>query len=185
MTRPGRKRKALAHREPSGQIQRPTMAQLNEMATKREDREKLVVLAQPHRRGDTSQLRASPLGCFVLENYSDQRMARAVYDAGLDYAAVVRRWRAARGVPTELRAGGGLSSSEGPSAATVARWWGQISQVDTRLVYEGSGALLKAVRSLVLDERSVSFDARLLKLGLGILSEEMGRITSKRHPFRA
>jgi hypothetical protein len=184
MTRPGRKRKSLARREPNGRIQRPTMQQLTALAIAREDREKVVVLDQPHRRGDTSQLRESALGRFVLDHYADARMARSVYDAGLAFADVVRRWRAARGVPAIDRAGGGLSTGVGPSAATVARWWAQICAVDTRLTYEVSPVALRAVRHLVIDERDAPWlDPRIVKLGLGIVAEEMGKISARRSAF--
>jgi hypothetical protein len=160
------------------------MQQLNALAIAREDREKVVVLDQPHRRGDTSQLRESALGRFVLDHYSDARMARSVYDAGLAFADVVRRWRAARGVPSDVQLCAGLSTHEGPSAATVARWWAQICAVDTRLTYEVSPVALRAVRHLVIDERDAPWlDPRIVKLGLGIVAEEMGKISARRQAY--
>jgi hypothetical protein len=159
------------------------MQQLNALAIAREDREKVVVLDQPHRRGDTSQLRESALGRFVLDHYADARMGRTIYDAGQAFADVVRRWRAARGVPSDVRAGGGLSTTEGPSAATVARWWAQITAVDSRLTYEVSAGALRAVRHLVIDERETRLDPRIVKLGLGIMAEEMGAISKRRQAF--
>lgn len=78
MARRGRKRLSKP-RHPGGEVIR-----------ERSDAVKGVVLAQPHRRGDTDQRRASALGRACRR----ARLRRECYDAGEDYAALVRRdWR--------------------------------------------------------------------------------------------
>ena len=61
MARAGRKRKA-GHRGANGNIKPPTAAERRRSQQRIEEAEKTVVLAQPHRKGDFSQARESPLG---------------------------------------------------------------------------------------------------------------------------
>jgi hypothetical protein len=55
--------------------------------------EKLTVLAQPHRRGEREdQKQESPLGRFVMRH----RLRTELYDAGIEYAGMVRCYYAAK-----------------------------------------------------------------------------------------
>lgn len=80
-----------------------------------EECEMRVVLAQPHRRGNRSQLAESPLGRFVLENKLD----RELFDAGEAYAGLKRRWLAAWDTPLPDRLGG---PGRDIDCETLAQW---------------------------------------------------------------
>jgi hypothetical protein len=182
MSRPGRKRK-MAQRFPSGELRKPTtLAQLQQMQITRDEAQKVVVLSQPHRRGDTSQLRACPLGSFILDN-CDKEARQTFYDAAQEYASIVRRWRAARGIPTTVRVGEGGMLGQGPSETTVRAWWDQIRTVENRLVYSGSANLLNTMRRLVIDEVEVRAAPDAIKRGLWIIAAALDRIDAKQHPF--
>jgi hypothetical protein len=60
-----------------------------------------VALAQPHRRGNKDPLLESPLGRFILRHGLD----RLCYDNALNFAQLVRRVFAAKGVPQPVRDG--------------------------------------------------------------------------------
>jgi len=137
MARRGRKRLSKP-RHPGGEVIR-----------ERPDAIVGVVLAQPHRRGDTDQRRASALGRACMR----ARLRLECYDAGEDYAATVRRWRAAKGCPTTLRLGGS-SLSEGPDEATVARWRKTILECDSAMARESREGWI-AAKAAMLDEIDV------------------------------
>lgn len=89
----GRPRKA-GERYPSGQLKRAnTVQQIAEAERARADQEKIIVLSQPHRRGEQSQLAGSALGRFVLQ----QRLRVECYDAAERWATVKRKWLSAMG----------------------------------------------------------------------------------------
>ncbi len=134
MARRGRKRLAKP-RHPGGEVIR-----------QRPDAIIGVVLAQPHRRGDTDQLRASALGRACMR----ARLRRECYDAGEDYASIVRRWRAAKGCPTTLRLGG-ASLGDGPDADTVARWRKTIIDCDSAMARETREGWI-AAKAAMLDD---------------------------------
>lgn len=138
MARSGRKR-AAKPRHPGGRV-----------IGERPDQIVGTVLAQPHRRGDRDQLCASALGRACRR----AKLRRECYDAGEDYAATVRRWRAAKGCPTMLRLGGS-SLSDGPDAATVARWRKTILECDSAMARECYAGWL-AVKAAALDEIDVA-----------------------------
>ena len=97
----GRKRKE-GIREKSGRLQRPTLAQQIAAKIEAENVEKIVVLAQPHRRGERDQKAESALGRFVMRRSLDAEC----YQAGLQYAALRRQWLAAVGAPMPERLSG-------------------------------------------------------------------------------
>jgi hypothetical protein len=75
------------------------------IAAEREARKIIgVVLDQPHRRGNTDQRCESALGRFVIAH----RLAPELFDAGQEYAAVVRSHRRLLGLPGVLSNGPGL-----------------------------------------------------------------------------
>jgi hypothetical protein len=91
--RAGRPRK-FGERYPSGQLKRPNaVQQIAEAERTRADQEKIVVLAQPHRRGEQSQLAGSALGRFILKH----KMRSECYDAAEQWAIVKRKWLSAMG----------------------------------------------------------------------------------------
>lgn len=136
MARSGRKR-AVKPRHPGGRV-----------IGERPDQIVGTVLAQPHRRGDRDQLCASALGRACRR----ARLRRECYDAGEDYAALVRRWRAAKGAPSDLRLGG--AGGEGPDQATVDRWRRTILECDGAMARESREGWI-AARAAMLDEIDV------------------------------
>src|SRR5205807_4915839 len=64
------------------------------------DVEKQTVLAQPHRRGDRSDM-TDPLGVFVRFQWPQdkQDQARRCWEAGWKYVALVAKWRRVKGIP--------------------------------------------------------------------------------------
>ena len=82
--------------------------------------DKIVVLRQPHRLGNTDQRCESPFGRFCMKH----GLRDEILQAGEQYEGIVRRWRAAKGIPTEGTGNGG-GSGDGPSDATVAEWTAQ------------------------------------------------------------
>lgn len=94
MARAGRKRKE-GRREATGRLQRPTLAQIAAAQKSAQDIEKVVVLAQPHRRGSHDPLTECALGRFVLRH----RLERRLHDAGQEYATLRRKWLAAWSAP--------------------------------------------------------------------------------------
>lgn len=137
MARRGRKRLSKP-RHPGGEVIR-----------ERPDAVKGVVLAQPHRRGDTDQRCGSALGRACMR----ARLRLECYDAGEDYAATVRRWRAAKGCPTTMRLGGS-SLSDGPDEVTVARWRKTIIECDGAMARESRDGWI-AAKAAMLDEIDV------------------------------
>jgi hypothetical protein len=63
--------------------------------------EKLTVLKQPHRLGDTDQRLESPLGRFVVRN----KLRPELYDAGIEYGGLVRHFYHAKGVQIDFSEG--------------------------------------------------------------------------------
>jgi hypothetical protein len=87
MGTPGRKRKP-GHREPDGRLRRIADHERDAFNV-----EKLTVLSQPHRRGEREdQKQESPLGRFVIRH----KLREELYDAGNEYAGMVRCFYAAR-----------------------------------------------------------------------------------------
>jgi hypothetical protein len=95
-------------REGNGRAKRPSRAEMERqarIAAEREARKIIgVVLDQPHRRGNTDQRCESALGRFVIAH----RLAPELFDAGQEYAAVVRSHRRLLGLPGVLSNGPGL-----------------------------------------------------------------------------
>lgn len=91
------------HRFPGGQKKRPrTLQQIAAAERALAEAAMQTVLAQPHRRGNRSQLAESPMGRFCLTHGLD----RALYDASEAYARLRRQWQAFAGAPLPDRLGG-------------------------------------------------------------------------------
>jgi len=118
----------LKHREPNGRHKRPTAAERAKRERDAYQVEMRTVLKQPHRRDMPEPEHpwcATALGRFCLKN----RIRRELHDCAADYAGLVGRWRAAKGVPladSTGHAGTGL----GPSAATVRAWEKEIDAME-------------------------------------------------------
>lgn len=171
-------------RTPSGQLSRSAAAAkslseaLNQANRQNAMEQMAVVLAQPHRRGSEDTRCASALGRFVLA----QGLRSEVYEAGLDYAKLINRWRSAKGIPTQIREGiGGLG--DGPSDETVQSWASQIARIELAIVPISHAGFL-AMRRLCLDDHDIPsslwFDAAI---SLGALAKTMGNLPQGGHPF--
>jgi hypothetical protein len=158
-------------REPNGQKARPTtVEQIQAAAREREQREKMVVLSQPHRRGSTSQLAESHLGRFCEANH----LRRELYDSGLEYGAMVRRWVKAKGGPLPDNIEGNGSGI--PDSETVNRWEQRIIEMESAIVRAGGHK--RAIYSLcVIEEKPSLFVSKdyIIK-GLLALAIECGRL---------
>jgi hypothetical protein len=104
MSRAGRPKKS-GRREPNGRIARICARERDAQQV-----EKLVVLRQPHRKGDSDQLCESSLGRFILHN----RLDRALYHAGLTYGSLVRFYCYAKASSV------GINEGQGGSGAGVS-----------------------------------------------------------------
>lgn len=100
--------KTKRQREKNGRLKRPTKAEREAARLAKLDPEKSTVLNQPHRKGDRDQRRESPLGRFVM----DRRLKSELYDAGEEFATIIRTWRRLKGLPGVI--------SNGPGAAVSA-----------------------------------------------------------------
>lgn len=104
-----------------------------------------TVLAQPHRRGNTSQLCASALGRFCLR----MKLQPALYEAGQEYAGLIRRWRSAKGVP-DPEITSALGNGVGPTPEKVREWTTEILRIETNMLRSGR-EWYYAVRSVCID----------------------------------
>jgi hypothetical protein len=90
----------------------------------------------------------SPLGQFVLR----QQLPRICYDSALDYARLVRRNFAAKGVPQPVATGYHATGDREISTEAARALQNQLQQVEKRLGGI-SRAGLSALRALAVDER--------------------------------
>lgn len=167
MARRGRKRNT-GQRQPNGQPKRIVATKEPTMQT---------VLNQPHRRGNSDQRCASVLGRFCLR--AGLRME--LYDAGEEYAAVVRRWRSAKGVPAGYANHSGRGSD--PSDEAVANWKSRMIEMERAMNSEGFQALM-TVRQLTLDGNDIGMEREGQAVyGLMALAVHLGFIRHDTRPF--
>lgn len=170
----GRPRK-MVQRQPNGQPKRPPRSSI--MATEREkaDRERAHVKYQPHRQGDDSKFPECALGRLV----KSRKLHEAVYDAGLEYAGVCRRYGAAWGAPISERVGEGTGSAEGPSLSTVAAWKSYLDDAE-----DAMGSDYPAVRRVIVADVDPSpMEVASAITGLIALARHLGKLDRRQHPF--
>jgi len=174
MGRPGRKRKVGA-REASGRLQRLLAADRDRNITI----DQLVVLAQPHRHGDTDQFCESPLGRFVLQNCLDKNKEprREIYDAGREYGDLVRHYHAAK-IETRPIISNGSGSGRGVSPDKARRLAREVRRLERPLRKLSMPGFL-AVRRLAVYEYEISVSyaasAKVILYFLAILLKKLGR----------
>ena len=169
MARKGRKRKIVT-REPNGRASRQIAQPQIFMEA--------VVLAQPHRKGNTDQRCATVLGHFCVRN----KIRAELTDAGEEYGATVRRWRAAKGIPSPFH-NEAAGSGRGPSDDTVATWQRRMLEMECAMMREGIRSLL-AVKQLVLDGNDLGMDQTDAAIdGLMVLAVHLGTIRQGGHPY--
>jgi hypothetical protein len=171
-----------SRREPNGRRQRPTVEILNEMNRSRDDAIMSVALAQPHRSGAKDQADPrleSPFGRFCV----GWKLRREISVAADDFSALVRGWRAAKGVPSEIRiegSGNGL----GPSDEAVRAWGERIAKVEHAVIAKSDPRGYLALRVMVIDGNEC--DPRfgvLARMAAFWLAVEMGTLSPKETPF--
>jgi len=140
---------------------------------------------QPHRRGfsvrDDKWLE-SELGRFCRRH----KLRDELYNGALEWANVVRLYRAAWGAPMDERHGSPGMTGEGPSLAQSEAWRAQMIAVEEDL-YGQSGmnkARMKATSDLVL--RGTPVPPALTQYaidGLRIVAIRMVNLPRQEHPF--
>ena len=138
-----------------------------------EESEMRVVLAQPHRRGNRSQLAESPLGRFCLS----MELPRELFDAGETYACIVHKWRRAKQVPSTTRLGG---SSPEPEDEEVRKLRELISEWERTM--EDAGEWIGKVSAICLamnEPIDLKINAELASRALYALAKYQGRLSRK------
>lgn len=179
MAKAGRKRK-VASREANGRIQRPSKAERDAARLRAEQGERSTVLAQPHRLGNYDQLCASALGRHVL----DHRLRRELYDAGEEYAATTRRWRAAKGVPEPFITGGS-GNGAGTTDEAVERLEVRLAAMRKYIAAESGERALATLDRVALDDMAIPSALGFLVTGaLMALAQHLGMASVGAHPYR-
>ena len=162
-------------RENGGRVQRLTTVEQIALAERaRAQREMSVVLAQPHRQGNNSQLSESVLGRFCQQN----RLRRELYDSGVEYGAMKRRWAKYWDAPMPDRIEG--SSGIGlPTDEDAERWRKWIDKAEQAIIKAHGD--LRAIQQMCIHERSPSvWTGRTYVInGLLALAIEIGRLDIK------
>ena len=176
--RAGRKRKS-GTRTACGDIKRPSLEERAQAQQLADNVEKLVVLAQPHRRGDISQLTESPLGRLVLRG----GLRRELYDSGIEYGGMVRRFYAAAGIPQPVRDGHPTTGAGVDPKAAV-----ELRKALDSLERSMRGVSLdgyRAVRTLAVHEREIVATewaaASAVLYEIAVYMRKLGR---RDHPYR-
>lgn len=170
MARQGRPRKS-GERYPSGKL-KSNLEQMAEAEKDRANRERAIVLSQPHRRGDSSQLCENPLGRFILAN----DLRHELYQAGQQYANLKHKWQTAVGAPMQDKGPGG-SGADIPTEL-VRTWARQILECEREMVrYGNPSGCLSVVRMAVYgDAFAPGADKRLAVRALMALAVHLGRL---------
>lgn len=160
-------------RYPCGKIKKTrNIQQIAEAERALQEAEMQVVLAQPHRQGNRSQLAESPFGRFCLEH----KLRSELYDAGDAFAALKRKWRSAWGVPSPDRLGGSGSDVD---MEDIKKWEKLLSEWESEMLREGTYPGRLSVLSLLFErpEPSVKIYPELAIRALYALAIYQGRLT--------
>lgn len=160
-------------RFPCGKIKKPrTLQQIAEAERALQEGEMKVVLAQPHRLGNRSQLAESPFGRFCLEH----KLKRELYDAGEAYAALARKWGSAWGSPSPDRLGG---NGFDPETDMAKKWKKLLGEWEREMLRSGEYLGRLSVMSLLFDrpEPTVKIYPTLAIRALYALAVYQGRLT--------
>lgn len=131
----------------------------------------LQVLSQPHRRGDSSELRESALGRFVL----DYECGRECYEAGLDYFRLVYKWRRAKGIQNLVYLDEVVGVGDGDlDGESVEQWFARIKECEFALRRAGMSGF-RAANAMILEDAPPSVSIHPVKRALLSLAIEMGR----------
>lgn len=156
------------------------MSNLERVQLEINNREKQVVLAQPHRQGRLSELRESALGRFV----EDYQCGIECYNGGVQYMLLVYKWRLASGisVPIWVREefGGTGSLMDANSLANFAdtvRNWNLTIKGCERVLSLAGHPVSMAARRMIFDNCDPRHNlAPAIKRSLVRLGKKLGRI---------
>lgn len=152
-----------------------TIEQIAEAERISREAEMQTVLAQPHRRGNRSQLAECPLGRFCAAH----KLHRALYDAGEAYGALKRKWLAAYDAPLPDKLGG---SGRDIDMEDVRKWGELIDEWEAEMMKAGTYLGRLSVKSLIFDrpEPTVKIHPALAIRALTALAIHQGRIDAPR-----
>ncbi len=164
-------------REPNGRKRRPTTKADIEAAQRAiEEREKSVALSQPHRRGSTDQKCGWPLGEFALASKSRVGWDEALYHAGNEYSALVRRWRLAKGIP-DPSSGRGSGQGKDVDPDVIVRLEAQWQDAESYVRYFSGPREHLAIRQLCAEHQSIPDDWHGYAMrGLRLLARHFGML---------
>jgi len=139
----------------SGRLKKPrTLEKIAEAERRAAEAQMNVVLSQPHRRGNRSQLAENPLGRFCLEH----RLDRALYDAADAYGTLRRKWASMAGAPMPDRLGG--NSGGDVTLDDWKKWNAKIREWENEMQRAGGEHGLAAVVALIFDRPGPSIKIR-------------------------
>jgi hypothetical protein len=130
----------------------PSRQSLEELADAERNKEKLVVLAQPHRLGDSGEM-VGAFGSFIKHFFADiteQNTGRRCWEAGRIYTLLIAKWRRAKGIPQtwlmdEKGEGGELDNG------VIEEWGRRIAECENAMKCSGVAGF-RAARNLVLED---------------------------------
>lgn len=187
-------------REANGRVLRSERERLDREEANRkaaEDRRRRsedleLIAAQPHRKGDATDHRLeSPLGRFIASH----RLRPEIHRGADAFADLIRKWRSARGVPTDIRIAGG-GSGLGPSDEQVSKWAKRIERARAVILVDvmgghgltevGAVAVYELVRAMVADSRDMMvLNPAPVITALRSMAVEMGKLDAGLHPYQA
>lgn len=115
----------------------PTRQSLEDLQRELDRKEKLQAIAQPHRRGDDSDM-TDPLGMFVRIHMTEMfgreahRCVREVWEGGWAYFRLVYCWRVATGLPVPLCLHEGETKNAGPRDGETIEDWDRRKDAENR-----------------------------------------------------
>src|ERR1700736_6455216 len=110
---------------------------LEEIQHAEDIKEKLQVIAQPHRQGDGDDM-TDAFGIFVRAHFTvtlkdgSKFVQRAIYDGGNEFFRMVYDWRIATGIPVPLRLAGEAKGASGPGIGETLDDWEKRKDLENR-----------------------------------------------------
>ena len=155
------------------------MEQLAQIDRAKRQEQMQVVLAQPHRRGNTDQRCATAFGRFTLR----MGIRRELIQAADKYVDLKRRWLAAWGACAVDRPAERTGLGEGPSWETMRRWSAQITEGEHAMM-DASAPGYFAIRLLLLEDAEIGIDQDAAAvISLKVLSVEYGLLKAHESPY--
>ena len=168
-------------RFPCGKKRRQTLQQAQNEATDRERRRIVATVAsQPHRRGfpdPTAQIIGCAVGRFVIRH----KMAVIIVDAAEAYATARRKWRAAKGVPSELRIGGNGGDFDPETVRKLFDIWKSIESSVATVAGQNALSLINGAEFLEIDIPDNDLSPQV-KLGFVEMAYCTGHLARPRGP---